>query len=130
TRDGNSEIYVMNADGSNAIRLTNDPGFDIQPRWSPDGTRLNFMHSPGPGTSYQVYLMNADGSNLVQLTQLPYGHNGGSWSPDGSRLVTVQVQNGGSDLVVTSPTPGAPFRILKSLCCPEGPAWSPRGTVP
>lgn len=42
TRDGNPEIYVMNADGSDAERLTNNSGFDGQPAWSPDGTEIAF----------------------------------------------------------------------------------------
>src|SRR5579859_3882472 len=41
-RDGNNEIYVMNPDGSNPVRLTNNPANDTDPAWSPDGTRLAF----------------------------------------------------------------------------------------
>ena len=36
-RDGNGEVYVMDADGSNQTRLTNNPAFDFGPAWSPDG---------------------------------------------------------------------------------------------
>ena len=38
-RDGNSELYVMNRDGSGVRRLTNNPAIDITPTWSPTGTR-------------------------------------------------------------------------------------------
>ena len=41
-RDGADEIYVMNADGSNQVRLTNNPAYDMSPAWSPDGTRIAF----------------------------------------------------------------------------------------
>src|SRR5256885_2251960 len=41
-RDGNDEIYVMNADGTGVTRLTNDPASDSQPAWSPDGSRIAF----------------------------------------------------------------------------------------
>ena len=38
--DGNADIYVINADGSNQTRLTDSPEFDSMPRWSPDGSKI------------------------------------------------------------------------------------------
>src|SRR5207302_2193555 len=42
-RDGNFEIYVMDADGSNQTRLTNNPAHDGEPAWSPDGAKIVFV---------------------------------------------------------------------------------------
>jgi len=66
TRDGNSEIYVMNADGSALTRLTVHPGDDAFPTWSPDRQRIAFA-SRG-GSDWHIYLMNVDGSGLTLLT--------------------------------------------------------------
>ena len=66
TRDGNSEIYVMDADGSNPVRLTHDPALDMAPRWSPDGSKIAFM-SRRDG-SPEIYLIGADGTGLKRLT--------------------------------------------------------------
>src|SRR6266852_3536473 len=66
-RDGNSEVYVMNADGKNVRRLTNTRATERAAVWSPDGKRIVFS-SDGDGPS-EIYVMDADGSNLVCLTR-------------------------------------------------------------
>ncbi len=70
-RDGNYEIYVMNADGSNPTRLTNDPRSDLEPDWSPDGTKIVFASNRDG--SFQIYVMSADGSGVDRLTNDPAG---------------------------------------------------------
>ena len=59
-RDGNFEIYVMDTDGRNPVRLTNNSASDSGPTWSSDGKRIAFTSNP---------VMNANGSRLVNLTQ-------------------------------------------------------------
>ena len=68
TRDGNGEIYVANADGSNAQRLTNTPGNEDGPVFSRDGSRIYFSYAE-PGSRMQVWVMNADGTGRRALTQ-------------------------------------------------------------
>lgn len=65
-RDGNYEIYVMNADGSNPQRLTNNAGADRSPSWSPDGSQIVFS-SDRDGND-EIYVMSASGSNVMRLT--------------------------------------------------------------
>ena len=68
-RDGNSEIYVMDADGSNQTRLTNNRGRDLDPVFSPDGKKIAFT-SDRDGNS-EIYVMNADGTGQMNLTNDP-----------------------------------------------------------
>jgi TolB protein len=57
TTDGNSEIYLMNSDGTNYIRITRDPAIDSCPRWSPDGRRIIFSSDrSGKVAVYEVQL--------------------------------------------------------------------------
>ena len=56
--DGNSEIYIMNADGSRLVRLTRDAAEDIQPSWSPDGKRIIF--SSNRSGRFAIYELAAD----------------------------------------------------------------------
>ena len=66
-RDGNPEIYVMDADGSNAQRLTDDPAADADPAWSADGTRIYF--DADTDGNQDVYSMKADGSDYAELAR-------------------------------------------------------------
>ena len=85
--DGNQEIYVMDADGSNPTRLTNNPDVDTQPNWSPDGAGLVFV-SERDGNQ-EIYVMNADGSNPTRLTNNSDVDFLPAWSPDGTSIAFV-----------------------------------------
>src|SRR5881396_1419520 len=69
-RDGNAEIYVMNADGTGAVRVTNDPQADGRPAFTPDGQAIVFHSSrPAPAGKQQIWTVNLDGTGLTQLTR-------------------------------------------------------------
>jgi Tol biopolymer transport system component len=94
-RDGNLEIYVMNADGSEQTRLT-DSASEQAPSWSPDGKKIAFysLRNDVPGdTEYgkderawyecnaEIYIMNSDGSEQKNITNNPAYDGYPFWSP-------------------------------------------------
>ena len=91
TRDGNPEIYSINADGTNAKRLTNNAAVDENPSRSPDGRFIVFS-SQRDGNS-EIYKMNADGSNLLRLTNDDSANPGSPndthpvFSPNGTKIL-------------------------------------------
>jgi TolB protein len=80
----NSEVFVANADGSDARNLTNHPAFDGWPAWSPDGTRLAFASNRN--SSYQIFTMNADGSDVRLLANTEGRATAPKWGRDGARI--------------------------------------------
>ncbi|MDQ3082597.1 MAG: hypothetical protein M3R07_10350, partial [Gemmatimonadota bacterium] len=70
SRDGNSEIYVMNADGSGQTRLTFDVAQDAKPSWSPGGRGIAFHRDVRSflETHAEVFTMNADGSDVTMIS--------------------------------------------------------------
>jgi TolB protein len=77
-RDGNSEIYKINSDGTGLTRLTNSIGDKNFPRWSPDGTKISYADfSTTPG---EIYIMNPDGSGKTKITSnSTWGHDNINW---------------------------------------------------
>jgi len=67
TRDGNSEIYVVNADGSNQTNLSNNSAHDRYPTWSPDGNKIAF-ESDRTG-EVRIFVMDSDGSNQTDISR-------------------------------------------------------------
>lgn len=126
-RDGNNEIYTSNTDGSNITRLTNNPGDDGQPVWSPDGTRIAFT-SDRDGSS-EIYIMNADGSNVVRRT-FSGACQDPTWSPDGTTIAFSDFNNeySTSAIFTVSATSGSPVFLSVIGDSNQEPAWSPDGT--
>jgi len=79
------DIYTMNADGSNVRRLTEAPGYDGGPFFSPDGKRIVWRHFDESGMVADVWTMNLDGSDKRRLTDFkcmswaPYFHPSGKY---------------------------------------------------
>jgi len=82
-RFGDRDIYVMDADGGNEVRLTAMPGNDSNPIWAMDGQAIIFSRRPShrPLSEWDLFIMNADGSDVRQLTDSPGQDRFGDWRP-------------------------------------------------
>ncbi len=132
-RDGNWEIYVMpapgpqaqvNADSSNVRRLTNHPGQDHSPTWSPDGTRIAFV-SDRDGNE-EIYLMDPDSANLRRLTHNKAEDWFPAWSPDGKWIAFSSNRDGNHEIYVMPADGSDQKRLTNNDAEDWGPVWRPK----
>jgi TolB protein len=129
-RDGNEEIYVMSADGSNQTRLTAEPGSDASPKWSPDGRILFTSDRDG---RREIYVMDGDGSNVTRLTTI--GVRQAAWSADGKKVIFVRnsrerIEGSFPLEIYVADADGSNVKMLTmSLVTKFSPCWSPDGAA-
>lgn len=139
-RDGNAEIYLVDADGSELERLTTNDDNDTAPAWSPDGSQIAFASNRDGAEG--IYTMAADGSGVRRRT---LGAHAGApaWSPDGSTLAFELLHDGRHQVAIVGRAGGNSDTVFEGLpgdqadtvvvFLPDGPGhdgqpdWSPDG---
>jgi Tol biopolymer transport system component len=127
---------VMNADGTNTVRLTSNSSWDLDPAWSPDGSKIAFVTNRDYVNDLEVYVMNADGTgqqnitnNFQLATQGAHNDYYPAWSPDGSKIVFVFDGEGTDEIYLMNADGSARTNLSHSPGSWEyEPAWSPDGS--
>jgi len=124
---GEGDIFVMNADGSDPRRLTEDPAYDGWPTWSPDGSQIAFMslRSGNP----DLYVMDSDGTDLRQLTRHSANDIWPAWSPDGEPIAFPSRRDGNFEIYVINADGTGLKRLTNTPSHEDFPAWSPDGSL-
>jgi Tol biopolymer transport system component/formylglycine-generating enzyme required for sulfatase activity len=126
-RDGNWEIYVMNADGSDPRRLTDHSAVDWSPAWSLDGSQIAFVSNRD--AKWGIYVMNADGSDPHNLIPSTFDSSPAR-SPDGSQIAFVSEGRGSGWEIYVVNADGSHLRRLTDNSVDDNyysPPWSPDG---
>ncbi len=120
-----SDIYVMNADGSDVRRLT-QLGMAFQPAWSPDGSKIVF--GSGLGRRSEIFVMSADGTDQMQLTHDQFADTVPAWSPDGNTIAFASGRHHNVDIYLMAPDGSDVRRITAARAKDLNPDWSPDGS--
>lgn len=122
---GNSDIYVMNLDGSDMMRLTRHNAVDTNPTWSPGGTSLLYT-SDRTGTP-QVYQMDADGLNKRRITEENPYNDSAAWNPRYDMMAYVSRFENDFDIFIMDLNTRQNYRVTRMQGSNEDPEWSPDG---
>jgi len=132
-RDGNLEIYLMNADGSGPQRLTNTTATEGAPSWTPDGSKIVYAsNAAGAATgTFHIWIMNADGSGQRQLTQGASNDFQPAVSPDGKTIAFTSDRDGGGNynIYLMNVDGSNPRPFTKELVPETSPVWLADGEL-
>jgi TolB protein len=124
-KDGNWDIYLVQAATGETKRLTESQFDNTQPVWSPDGARIAFVSRRENCSN--LWLMNADGTGARAVTVKHTNCAHPRWSPDGTRIAFSSTKEGRPDVFVVEVATGAVTNLTTSkIACGE-PEWSADG---
>jgi len=127
TVGGNTDVYVADADGKNAARITEALEADQEPTWSPDGGTIAFtsLRTGSP----QIWAMNADGTGVRQLTTGTGANSAPAFRPDGQIIAFISTRDGTADLFEMGNEGADPRAITRTPETEAFPAYFPDGDL-
>lgn len=119
------DIYRAEVETLQPLRLTDAPGDDLQPAWSPDGRQIAF--SSGRAGNLDIYVMQASGAGARPLTDSPGFDEWPVWSPDGRQIAFVSDRDGNAELYLMNADGRDQQRLTDHPAGDWPAAWSPNG---
>jgi Tol biopolymer transport system component len=118
-----SEIFIMDADGSNAVNVTQHQASDSVPSWSSDGARIAFASNRDGNP--EIYAMTLADRTVERLTANDYPDGTPVWSPDGKRIAYVSSREGNLEIMLLDLATGETTNATSHRAYDHYPAWAP-----
>jgi Tol biopolymer transport system component len=118
-----ANLWEIPATGGTAIQLTVHPGYENNPNYSPDGSRIAFMGDYAG--NWDIWVLPSGGEPSIQLTTDPALDDHPSWSPSGEYIAFQSRRAGNGDIWIMPAAGGTPIQITTSLAADVAPPWSP-----
>jgi len=125
SKDGNAEIYTIDANGKNPVRLTTSTAIDTSPSWSPDCSKIAFVSDRGGNP--QIYTMNADGSGVSRVTTVGKYNTNPDWGKNGVIAFSARDESHSLDIYTINADGSDLTRITQQQGKNDKPSWSPDG---
>ncbi len=124
-RDGASELYMVDFDGENLTRLTNEESLILSPTVSPDGKHVCYTSYKNNNPDlYVLSLESKQSENLAMFAGLNFAAD---WSPDGRTLAVTLSKDGNPELYLLDSVSHEETRLTKNRWNDVSPSWSPDG---
>ncbi|MFZ0547003.1 MAG: hypothetical protein WAM60_16260, partial [Candidatus Promineifilaceae bacterium] len=122
-----SELFIMNADGSNQTPLVQDSANNFSADWSPNNSHIAFTKQTDPNDfeTSEIYSMNADGTSQINLTNNDTFDGSPVWSPDGTKIAFLSYRDGHFNVYVMNSDGSNPVQLTTSSYHKYDPTWSP-----
>jgi len=123
--NGNTDIYLTRSEGG-VTRLTTDAAIDVEPAWSPDGSRIAFR-SERDGNA-EIYVMDVGATTVTRLTTHGTADYHPVWSADGSQIAFVSERDGNPEIYMVNATGSTVKRLTNHPGSDRSPSLSPDGS--
>ncbi len=121
-RTGSAQIYIANADGSGARRVSFQGGQNTDPAWSPDGSKIAYVSRDG---GFDIFTVNVDGTGVTRITQSKGDNEDPSWSPDGYYIAFSSTRTGSAHIWMSTADGAYQVQLTKGGGGYTNPVWSP-----
>lgn len=125
--DGDYDVYLANADGSDPVNVTKNGVYDAEPAVSANGKQLAYASNSGVGGDLDIYVRPVAGGDAKALTGHSGQDNDPAWSPDGKRIAFASDRDGDFEIYVVSVEGGDLVKLTSNTTDDVHPAWSPNG---
>jgi TolB protein len=124
-KGGSSEIYYVNFDGTEQIKLTNYRTITLSPKWSPDGKQISFLsYKDGAPDLFAMELNRQTARKILSTGRLNLP---GTWSADSKRMLVTSSKDGSEDIYILNVADGRLTRLTNDPSIDVSPTWSPDG---